>query len=158
LPSGYKSIKILNDAQIRYSRDNSHVLLDGIRATSWYNDGYWAGFEGQDFEAMIDLGSEMTIGSVQVGFLEDQNAWIFLPDKVEVLVSSNGNKYEQMETGIKNEIIPYAQKRIKDFGHLFEPRKVQFIKIKAHNIKICPDWHAGAGGKAWLFIDEIIIN
>ncbi|MGA2586453.1 MAG: hypothetical protein ABSF88_05470 [Candidatus Aminicenantales bacterium] len=22
----------------------------------------------------------------------------------------------------------------------------------------CPPWHKGAGGKAWLFIDEIVID
>ena len=34
----------------------------------------------------------------------------------------------------------------------------RFIKITAKNIKTCPDWHQGKGGKAWLFIDEICVT
>ena len=32
------------------------------------------------------------------------------------------------------------------------------IKIKAENYGICPDWHLGAGGKTWIFVDEITIK
>ena len=34
----------------------------------------------------------------------------------------------------------------------------RFVRLLAENLGICPDWHKGAGGKAWLFIDEITIN
>jgi len=36
--------------------------------------------------------------------------------------------------------------------------KARYIKIKAANIGKCPDWHKGAGGKAWLFVDEAVIE
>ena len=36
--------------------------------------------------------------------------------------------------------------------------KTKFLKIKITSVKTCPDWHKGAGGKAWLFIDEITIK
>ena len=34
----------------------------------------------------------------------------------------------------------------------------RYIKIVGENIGVCPDWHEGAGGKAWLFTDEVIVN
>ena len=34
----------------------------------------------------------------------------------------------------------------------------RFIKIKAINYGLCPNWHLGAGGQTWLFADEIIIE
>ena len=34
----------------------------------------------------------------------------------------------------------------------------QYLKIKVKNIGICPGGHLGAGGKAWLFVDEIVIE
>ena len=36
--------------------------------------------------------------------------------------------------------------------------KARYIKIKAENYGICPDWHLGAGGKTWIFVDEITIK
>ena len=34
----------------------------------------------------------------------------------------------------------------------------RYIKIKAENYGVCPDWHLGAGGKTWIFVDEITIK
>jgi len=36
--------------------------------------------------------------------------------------------------------------------------RARHIRVKARNVGICPDWHLGARGKAWLFCDEIIID
>jgi len=36
--------------------------------------------------------------------------------------------------------------------------KVRYVRVKAENISVCPEWHPGAGGKAWLFIDEIVVK
>ncbi|MCD6347789.1 MAG: hypothetical protein J7L96_10250, partial [Bacteroidales bacterium] len=37
-------------------------------------------------------------------------------------------------------------------------RTARYIRIKAKNRGVCPVWHKGAGGKAWLFADELIIE
>ncbi|MEO2186507.1 MAG: hypothetical protein ABGX30_08015, partial [bacterium] len=34
----------------------------------------------------------------------------------------------------------------------------RFVRVQAINRKICPDWYDGAGGKAWIFADEIVIQ
>jgi len=30
--------------------------------------------------------------------------------------------------------------------------------VKVTGTGTCPDWHKGAGGKAWIFADEIIVR
>ena len=47
---------------------------------------------------------------------------------------------------------------IDDYTINLNDTKAQFIKLKAKNYGVCPDWHLGAGGKTWLFVDEIIIQ
>lgn len=44
------------------------------------------------------------------------------------------------------------------FKKLFPWIRTRFIRVKSKNIGICPPWHRGAGGKAWIFADEIIVN
>ena len=34
----------------------------------------------------------------------------------------------------------------------------RFVRVQAINRKTCPDWHDAAGGKAWIFADEIVIR
>ncbi len=36
--------------------------------------------------------------------------------------------------------------------------KARYIKITAKNAGPCPEWHLGAGGKSWIFLDEILIK
>ena len=46
----------------------------------------------------------------------------------------------------------------KDFKLNIKNLKARYIKIKAENYGVCPDWHLGAGGKTWIFVDEITIK
>ena len=46
---------------------------------------------------------------------------------------------------------------VKDISSL-KHVEARYIKIIAESIKECPDWHIGSGGKAWIFLDEIIVD
>ena len=50
------------------------------------------------------------------------------------------------------------QKIIEEFKVNFQNQKAQFIRLKAKNTGVCPPWHDGAGGKAWLFVDEVVVE
>ena len=123
-------------------------MIDGVRGTNNFRDGLWQGYEGVDFEGIIDLGEEKEISKVIPRFLLDSNSWIFLPVKVEVANKIVINDVEQKNS----EIV------LKDFTAEFDKLKARFIKVSAENIRTCPQWHPGAGGKAWLFIDEISVE
>ena len=38
------------------------------------------------------------------------------------------------------------------------PAKARYLRLVATNVGRCPDWHPGAGEKAWIFADEIEID
>ena len=40
----------------------------------------------------------------------------------------------------------------------FLPLPARYVRLAAHGIGACPPGHTGAGGKAWLFIDEIVVQ
>jgi len=46
----------------------------------------------------------------------------------------------------------------KDFIQSIGGKDIRYVKIYAENVKTCPDWHPGAGGKAWIFVDEVVIE
>ena len=37
-------------------------------------------------------------------------------------------------------------------------KRAQYIKIMAKNAGPCPEWHLGAGGASWIFLDEVLIR
>ncbi len=50
------------------------------------------------------------------------------------------------------------EKEVVDMGIDLDGIKAKYVKIIAHSIGNCPDWHQGAGGKSWIFSDEIMVN
>jgi hypothetical protein len=40
----------------------------------------------------------------------------------------------------------------------FESLRSRFVRVTAVSIGTCPEGHAGAGEKAWLFADEIAVR
>ena len=43
-------------------------------------------------------------------------------------------------------------------AELFKVNNAGTVVVKGYNINSCPDYHPGAGGKSWVFADEIIIR
>lgn len=142
----------------RYRAGGGNALLDGVRGSLDFRDGNWQGFEGTDFEAVIDLGSSKEISKVVPRFNQNVNSWIFLPLSVEVSLSDDNINFAQAKTITNDTPLKNSEILTKDFEADFNNIKARYIKVKASSIKKCPQWHPGAGSDAWLFIDEIVVE
>lgn len=156
LPKG-RSIQLKTNYAGQYAAGGDGALIDGITGPLNFRTGAWQGYEGEDLDAIVDLGKIQPIKSVSVGFLQDNNSWIFLPVQVSFEASSDGKEYVPLKT-ITNEHSPREKDLVKvDF--LTEVRReIRFIRVMAVNMRTCPEWHKGSGKKAWIFADEIIIR
>ncbi|MEG8945650.1 glycoside hydrolase family 20 protein [Rosettibacter firmus] len=151
-------VNYINKYDLRYRANEEKTLTDGIVGTIDFHDGLWQGFEGEDFEVIIDLNSEKEITKVVPRFFLNVNSWIFLPSKVEISLSKDGINFENKKLIINEIPQKTSEILIKDFVADYNKVKARYIKVFAENIKKCPDWHPGAGDKTWLFIDEIIVE
>lgn len=141
----------------KYKAKGPATLSDGVTGSLDFTDGKWLGFEGNDLEAIIDLGKRTRINKISVGFLQDTGSWIFLPDSVQYSVSNDGKEFHTVAS-LKNIV---SEKKpgpiIKSFDAHFKRASARYVKIYAKNIGVCPPWHSAAGNKAWLFVDEVNI-
>lgn len=134
------------------------ALIDGQMGNVNFRTGSWQGYEGVDFEVMIDLGSSRKVSHVSASFLQDQPSWIFMPQWVEVSLSENLDDFSLADR-IENEVPDNTDHPvIKEFRSEAINRKARYIKVTARNRVTCPSWHPGAGEKAWIFIDELTIE
>ena len=81
-----------------------------------------------------------------------------MPLSVEYAISTHGVNYEAVST-LYNDV-PQEKEGpvIKEFTLQDLDAKAQYIRVRARNLGVCPPWHRGAGGKAWIFVDEITIE
>ena len=152
-----KSILMENYANKKYPGESKEALINGLGASINYRDPSWQGFEAEDLIATIDLGSITKINSVNVRFLQDQVVWIFLPKKVEIEHSLDGDNFDMLYESYQDNDFSFDQNI---YNYLVEPKGIEsrYIRIKGYNLDKCPDYHPGAGRPCWLFTDEIIIN
>ena len=152
-----KPVTIKNQYSEKYSAGGDNGVVNGIRGTIDFHDGNWQGYEGVDFEAIIDLGETTVLSEISSSFLQNQSAWIFFPTEVEFEISTNGFDFSSVKrVHYKTKISPSHE--VINFSHVFSQEKARFVKVKAKNITICPDWHPSAGGEAWIFVDEIVVK
>ncbi|MDZ7304743.1 MAG: family 20 glycosylhydrolase [candidate division KSB1 bacterium] len=142
----------------KYTAGGVSALTNGVRGTDNHHDGLWQGYEGIDFEGVVDLGEEKEVSHLAAGFLQDATSWIFMPEEVEFAVSKDGDQFKCVGI-VPNDTPQRASDRIiKDFSVAFDRQLARYICVKAKNIGTCPEWHPGAGGKAWIFVDEIMVE
>ena len=152
-----KKVALATTFHRKYTGGGTHALTNGITGSEDYTDGNWQGFEGNDFEATVDLGQLIDLKEIKASFLQDQVAWIFYPVSVEILTSSAGDEYNIIKSFIHKTKQNLTQE-IKFFTTSLPDEKIRFIKIRAKSQGECPSWHPGNGGPAWIFIDEIVVQ
>ncbi len=142
----------------RYTGGGASGLADGLFGSLSFTDGCWQGFEGDDFIATVDLGQEMPLQMLSCDFLQNTGSWIFLPTNVSYAVSVDGIDY-QVVANFSHPTPPgTSDMKIQKDEAKLSGESARFIRIEAENTGICPDWHPGAGGKAWIFVDEIVAH
>ncbi len=152
-----RKITLKTKPENQYSAGGETALIDFIRGTKDFRTGAWQGYEGVDIDATVDLGSIQLIRKIDMGFLQDNNAWIFFPQKVDFYISMNGKDFQNIGT-VTNDISPKKPGTLlKDFS-VELATKARYVRVVAKNMGLCPQWHKGAGNKAWIFADEIVIE
>jgi len=153
-----RKIEIFSTYDNQYTGGGDIALIDFIRGGNDFRNHLWQGYEGQDFTAIVDLGKIEKISSIGAGFFQDVRSWIWLPESVRFSISDNGKKFKEIKF-LKNTISQDRYGAIqKDFMATFPVIKTRYVKVEAKNMGKVPEWHAGAGGKSWIFIDEIIVE
>jgi predicted alpha-1,2-mannosidase len=152
-----RSIEITPPLNANYHGGGPEALIDGLRGAQNFRLGGWHGYWGLDFEAVVDLGKVQPIRYVAAGFLQEIRSWIWMPKDVTFLVSDDGKNFKQLAK-IKNTVpIDDYTEQVKDSGAKVNT-KGRYVKVQATNFGTIPDWHLGAGGEAWIFVDEIIVE
>ena len=142
----------------QYTAGGPEALIDGLRGPRDWRTGRWQGYQGQDFEAVVDLGEVQKLGAVGAGFLQDMRSWIWMPVQLVVEVSADGETFTELGR--------IAHQIPDDVDHVFREDLVmdaggtaaRYVKVRALSYGTIPAWHPGAGGEAFIFVDEVIVE
>jgi hexosaminidase len=88
----------------------------------------------------------------------DVGSWIWLPTRVEFELSLDGVNFSKAAVSAHDVSDRDTRVSVKDISSTFPRRDARFVRVRAYGYGAVPSWHPGAGGKAWIFIDEIIVE
>jgi len=151
------SMSFKNPPSPKYPGKEQLTIVDGRKGSLDFGGGEWLGWEGDDMIVTIDYKETKTMKSISAGFLHEQGSWIFYPEGVTFETSMDGVNFKNWggEKNLEHWDQPSTKrKEFKASG----PRTARFVRVKAKSLGKCPDGHAGEGGKAWLFCDEIMVK
>ncbi len=152
-----KKYKLKHKPRQRYSGGTEYALTDGYLGSLEFTDESWLGFRGNNLELVIDFGERIVFDTIEISFLENQASWIFLPLRIEALISNTPGDFIRID----NQNFGNLNKELGISRHTYfysGRQETQFLKIIARSAGTCPDWHPGKGENAWLFIDEVIVR
>ena len=156
-----KSTTFVNPPAERYGKDADIALMDGKKGASgdWQND--WLGFEGVDMEATIELAVPTKINMVKIGLCHEPNDWVVWPKSVWVSFSKDGQEFTDWQMAE----LPVFDRpdKMQGFGRIearlrTDGKQWKFVRVKVENQGILPEWHPYAGQKAWIMVDEVVVE
>ncbi len=153
-----KKISLTNPISDKYPGDGAFTLVNGVQNEKGFaRSKEFIAFNGTDCEAIIDLGNSQSISSVTIHALTRQTSWIWQPRSAEVFGSADGKSFTSL--GTNKDFIQSKNPSGNGLMNIdFNVTSVRYIKVVVKNWGAIPDGNAGAGNKAWLFVDEIEIN
>ncbi|QJB32493.1 family 20 glycosylhydrolase [Chitinophaga oryzae] len=136
----------------KYTSDAA-LLVNGVAGTHRFNDGQWLGFSARDLHAYVDLGSVQEIKLLGANVLNYHWQKMWAPESLVFEVSADGKNFERVVAADSFPVNGTNQVRL-----TVKPVQARYIKVTAVNKGVIPAGEYGAGGRAMMLADEIIVN
>jgi hexosaminidase len=140
-------IKLLTEPNSKYNNHGSLGLVDGIKGHRPWKGNEWLGFDVDTISWIVDLKKNAQIESFDLGFLDAQGSWIYLPASIQISVS-----FDQKNWSVLPKQIP-----LENF-HQEVKKKGRFVKVQIIAKNKIPEGFPGEGFHPWTFMDEMEIN
>ncbi|MDR6944838.1 glycoside hydrolase family 20 protein [Mucilaginibacter pocheonensis] len=148
-----KTVTLASQPQGGYNPGNTFGLVNGVFGSSLYNDGQWYGFNGDDLDAVVDLGSVQRVSRLGINILKYHWQKMWEPTLLSFEISADGKTYTEV----------YRQTEFKDNGinrvrAVIDQAQARYIRVRGKNKGIIPPGEYIAGAKAWLLVDELMVD
>ena len=120
------------------------TLTDGVLGGWTYQDHKWQGLL-KDLDVVIDLGKVQPVHYVGASFMHLPGPGVFAPRMMEVEISADGKNFESIGKQWNDISDNIPDLLFKTFGITCN-REARYVRVHATN------------GKAFIFVDEIIVN
>ncbi|MFK7787302.1 MAG: beta-N-acetylhexosaminidase [Crocinitomicaceae bacterium] len=142
-------IEMVTQPHPKFNNNGSLNLVDGIRGELPWKGSQWLGFDTSYVEFIVDLGEVKDINSVNLGFLDQNGSWIYLPENVTVQVSKKSKWCFRKKFKKKIEQSDFSMNISK---------RGRYVRVMIQAMDVIPMAMDGGGNTPWTFVDEVIVD
>lgn len=155
--STFKPIQLLTTPANNYSFTGASMLVDGLFGYENYRTGKWLGFQKNDLIAVIDLLRPTSISKAQIRTNVVTGDWIFDASEIRIESSNDGTNFTPVKSEKYNDSHSDNYSEIVTHTMQFDPVTARYFRVTVQP-SVMPDWHPGKGNRAYIFVDEIVLN
>ena len=143
-----KGCKVIYNKPIQgwYQAAGEETFTDGVIGGWTYSDNRWQGFLS-DIDVTIDMGSVQPVSYVGGTFMQLIGPGVFMPRKVEVLVSEDGEDFTHVAT-IENDVPTSTEELTFRTFETSCDLKARYVRYHAYRSTM----------RGFLFLDEVVVN
>ena len=143
-----KGKKVIYNKPIQdwYQAAGEATFTDGVIGGWTYSDNRWQGFLS-DIDVTIDLEDVQQISYIGGTFMQLIGPGVFMPRKVDILVSEDGENFKLVQTVWNDVATSQEELSFKEF-HTICNEKARYVRYHAYRSTM----------RGFLFLDEIVIN
>ena len=156
--STFKPAKLLTNAAKAYEFNGADLLVDGVFGSSVnYKTGRWIGFQSDDLVVVIDMLEPTEVSEASIRTAVVTGDWIY--DASEVIVESSNDDISYSQVAKKSIVDDRTDHWEDIMSHKvdFDATTSRYFKITVKP-GIMPEWHPGKGRRAFIFVDEVVLN
>jgi hexosaminidase len=153
-----KEVTFSREPHKRYNQGAPFSFVDAVRGPNVYKSTEWVAWHGKPVEITVDMEQTEPYSSVTLGMLSNKPSYIFLPEKIAVSVSEDGENFTEVaaqDYGIEAKDAP---DNITDLTLSFAETSARFVKVTVTPVQSMPEWHYKPGARTYVFIDEIMVR
>jgi hypothetical protein len=136
----------------KYVANGWKTLCDGTLGDDYFHEN-WLGFDEKAVEIKLFFSKKRKVSKLDIGYLRNQDSWIFDPASVEVF-NETGRLLATFFSSQSEMKLPNERSFI---SLTLPPGKHKSLTIKVKGLPTIPDWHPGKGGTGWFFLDEVVV-
>ena len=129
-----------------YQAAGEATFTDGVIGGWTYSDNRWQGFLS-DIDVTIDLEIVQQISYIGGTFMQLIGPGVFMPRKVDILVSDDGVNFDLIQTVWNDVSTSQEELSFKEF-HTICDRQARYVRYHAYRSTM----------RGFLFLDEIVVN
>ena len=153
-----KNVTFSREPHRKYSEGAPLSFVDAVRGPSVYKSVEWVAWHGAPVDIIVDMDQTEPYSSVTLGLLSNKPSYIFLPQRLSVAVSEDGENYSEVAARDYDIEGQDAPDTVVDRTLEFPATSARYVKVTVTPVEAMPDWHYAPGKRTFVFIDEVIVK